>query len=524
MLYTFFLILVLFLNLMLALVVFIKNPKNHTNVSFSLFIIFVVLWMFINFLSNQFTDYKTAFFVNKLIFIVTPYISFSLLYFTLVFPFVLPKFKQILSLSIIPIVISNILSFANFVIRDITFLPDGLTGVIFGNGVYFYGIQFITYIIFSLGLLLYKYKKADLSQRRQIQHIFIGIGFLTIIGTFTNFIIPFFLDIFWITNAGPLMSFSIFAFTAYAISKHNLMNIKIAATYLLVALILIILLSKLFVSQNQVAFFIDLIIFLLISFFGVLLIKSVYAEVKQKEELQKLTTKLKELDSQKNEFISMAAHELRAPLSAIKGFVSMILEGDTGDIPEKARGYLADVNSINSRLVRLVNNMLNVSRIEEGRMAFMLEEERLSHVARAVYSEFIPEGQRKGLNYKLEIPNSINDKVKVDIDKVNEVMGNFVSNALKYTEKGSVFVRLVQPEKNKVRFEVEDTGPGISQEEQKKLFQKFYRVESNVGKTTGTGLGLYISKLMVEKFGGKIGLDSKPGKGCVFWFEIPVCE
>jgi len=238
--------------------------------------------------------------------------------------------------------------------------------------------------------------------------------------------------------------------------------------------------------------------------------------------LQKVNEKLKALDAQKDEFISMAAHELRAPMTAIKGYISMILEGDTGDIPEKARGFLADATSINDRMVRLVNNMLNVSRIEEGRMSFQFDTDELSRVVRTVYSQFLPEAQRKSLEYKLDISKEIKDRVYADIDKLHEIAGNLISNAIKYTETGSVIVRLVQKDAGTIRFEVVDTGPGISSEEQVKLFQKFYRVESNVGKTTGTGLGLYISRLMIEKFNGKIGLDSEPGKGSIFWFELPV--
>ena len=124
--------------------------------------------------------------------------------------------------------------------------------------------------------------------------------------------------------------------------------------------------------------------------------------------------------------------------------------------------------------------------------------------------------------YSLNLPNEVKDKVRVDPDRIHEVLANFISNALKYTDHGSVEVKLKQAKGNNVRVEVIDTGPGISKEEQAKLFQKFYRVETNLGKTTGTGLGLYISRLLVEKFGGKLGVDSDSGKGSNFWFELPL--
>ena len=252
------------------------------------------------------------------------------------------------------------------------------------------------------------------------------------------------------------------------------------------------------------------------------IVRSIKNQARIRQGMEELASRLKAIDKQKSEFISMAAHELRAPMSAIKGYVSMVMEGDAGEISEKARRFLVDANDINDRLIRLVNNMLNVSRIEEGRMVFQMEEDNLAHSVRSVFAQFTPEAERKGLKYTLKIPGKIRDKVLVDADRIQEVISNLLSNAVKYTQEGSVKVRLTQPNKNTVRFEVIDTGPGISQEERQKLFQKFQRVETNVGKTTGTGLGLYISKLLIEKFKGRIGLDSKLGKGSTFWFELPL--
>lgn len=281
-------------------------------------------------------------------------------------------------------------------------------------------------------------------------------------------------------------------------------------------------LLSIFLKDTPLSLFFDLLALLLMTIFCFLLALNLWVNKKDSVEIDELDKRLKKLDEQKDEFISMVAHELRAPMTAIKGYVSMVMEGDAGKISEKARGFLADVNNINDRLIRLVNNMLNVSRIEQGKIAFQMEVENLSQVVRTVFSQFSPEAHRKGLSYTLSIDSKIKDKVKVDPDRIQEVIGNLLSNAVKYTDSGFVRVRLVQPKNGVVRFEVEDSGPGISKNEQEKLFQKFHRIETNVGKTTGTGLGLYISKLLVEKFGGRIGVKSRPGKGSTFWFELPL--
>ncbi len=241
-----------------------------------------------------------------------------------------------------------------------------------------------------------------------------------------------------------------------------------------------------------------------------------------KNKLQDLNNKLKEVDRQKDEFVSMAAHELRSPLTAIKGYISMIVEGDTGDIPEKARQYLADSLAVTDRLVRLVNNMLNVSRIEEGRIVYQIEKTSLIRAVQEIYNTFRVEAERKSLEFKLDIPSRLEDHVKVDPDRMREVVSNIVSNAIKFTEKGKINIKMSNPEPDSVKVEVIDTGPGISKEEQLKLFKKFYRAESTAGKTFGTGLGLYITRLLIEKFGGKMGLMSETDKGSNFWFELPL--
>ena len=146
----------------------------------------------------------------------------------------------------------------------------------------------------------------------------------------------------------------------------------------------------------------------------------------------------------------------------------------------------------------------------------------LKEVVKTVYDELKLEAENKGLEINLDFNKNINDRVYVDKDRIFEVVYNLINNAIKYTDKGSVNIKLRQKNKKIIVFEVTDTGLGIAKKDQGKLFNKFIRAESGTRKIIGTGLGLYISKLLVEKFKGTIGFESKLNKGSRFWFELPI--
>lgn len=241
-------------------------------------------------------------------------------------------------------------------------------------------------------------------------------------------------------------------------------------------------------------------------------------------ELKLANTKLKEMSALKDEFVSVASHELRAPMTTIKGYLSMVLEGDTGKVDPKTKEFLDNAYEGNERMIRLVNNMLNVSRIESGRLVINLTDVRLEDSIAAVITDFKIEADQKGLKLVFRKPAKPLPPVRVDPDRIKEVIGNLVGNAVKFTEKGSVTVtcRLA---KGQVVTEVADTGPGISSENQAKLFQKFSQVgDQGAVMQKGSGLGLYICKNLVEDFGGKIWLESAAGKGTSFFFSLPAVK
>ncbi|PIS05021.1 MAG: hypothetical protein COT81_03395, partial [Candidatus Buchananbacteria bacterium CG10_big_fil_rev_8_21_14_0_10_42_9] len=239
-------------------------------------------------------------------------------------------------------------------------------------------------------------------------------------------------------------------------------------------------------------------------------------------ELQVANKKLTELDKAKSEFISIASHQLRTPLTVIKGYISMILEGSFGKTSKVISDNLNKVYTSNERLIELVENLLDISRIESGRQEFNFTTLDMKHEAQVVYEELEQKAKTKGLEFKLEAPK---EKLEIvgDSEKLHEVIMNFTDNAVKYTKEGFVHITLRKDGDN-IIYEVKDSGIGMNAEDKKALFKKFSRAAgTSLVHTEGTGLGLYVAKMIIDTHKGEVGADSKGrGKGSTFWFSIPV--
>jgi DNA-binding response OmpR family regulator/two-component sensor histidine kinase len=223
----------------------------------------------------------------------------------------------------------------------------------------------------------------------------------------------------------------------------------------------------------------------------------------------------------KDEFVSLVSHELRTPLTSIKGYVDLLIDGDAGEVTEEQKEFLDIVKSNSDRLVMLVNDLLDVSRIEAGRINLRLQPVDLAGSIDEVAASLQPLIEQKGQSLKLELPEDL-PQVMADRDRVVQIMTNLLSNAHKYTlEGGAVTVRAHDGE-NEVQVEVSDTGVGMTSDDLDKLFAKFFRAQNPATQNvSGTGLGLNIVRSLVEKQGGRIWVTSEPMKGSTFSFTIP---
>ena len=252
--------------------------------------------------------------------------------------------------------------------------------------------------------------------------------------------------------------------------------------------------------------------------------KTLQKEVnRQTKSLRDANIRLEQLDKAKSEFISLASHQLRTPLSIIKGYISMILEGTWGETNEKQKEHLEKVYLSNERLIKLVEDLLTVSRIESGRLEFDLQPLALDNLTEGIVKEFSQMVAKKGLYLKYLKPKKPLPKVKADSLKIRQVIQNLIDNAIHYTKKGGATIHL-KAEKNKVRFSIEDTGIGVSSQEQVILFEKFSRGKGVTRMhTEGTGLGLYLAAKLIQAHQGRIWVESEgQGQGSTFCFELPM--
>ncbi|MEK7642543.1 MAG: HAMP domain-containing sensor histidine kinase [Patescibacteria group bacterium] len=276
-----------------------------------------------------------------------------------------------------------------------------------------------------------------------------------------------------------------------------------------------------------------LIFIILLSFIiAILEIVIIFTWKKYAKSLEYLNTqikianeKLRELDKLKSEFLSLATHQIRSPLTAIKGYSSMLLDGDYGELPIKARQSVKTIFASCQHLIDIVEDFLNISRIEQGRMVYNKENLDIKALTKEAVEELLPNAEKAGLKLTLSTLGNQSILVNGDKNKLKQVLHDLIDNGIKYTKQGGIEVQVLR-EDLVVHVKITDTGIGIDPSEIGKLFGKFSRASDAYRQnTSGTGLGLYIAKKMVEAHDGSIKIHSLgKGKGATFTIELPLAK
>lgn len=393
---------------------------------------------------------------------------------------------------------------------------------------YTYPLEIFYTVVLIVLAIKWIHKESEKVKKREIALLATSIVFFLVAFAWGNIVSSFTEN--W--NFAEIGLFSVPVFTAllgYGIVRYQTFNIRLAGSVLLVGGLLIAQIALIFFQTNNIPRLITVITFVFTALAGAALIRGIYAESKRKEEiiqlassLEKANIQLKELDQQKTEFLSIASHQLRTPLSIIKGYVELIEDGAYGKPSQKLRNVLHDMDESNERLVKLVDEFLDISRIEQGRTKFSFEKENLNNLVEDVIKELVPRAKDAGFSINFIPIDEIEDFV-FDKEKIRHVIFNFIDNSIKYGGDGKIITVSLEYEKNGITLRVKDQGLGFNSSDEAKFFQKFYRGENVKGtNVNGTGLGIYVCRMFIENHKGHVWAKSEGlGKGSEFGFWIP---
>lgn len=514
----------------LGVAVFLKNKNSWTSRLFLILSLLIDVYIVVNYLSlhpPQPTPASQLFWIRVVMFVCS-FIGPTTFLLAHTFPRENFRLKK---KYLIPLLILMVASAAASLLPLVFTSIDYSTGEPLpkpGPGMPIFFSDFVGLFLFSFILLIYKYKKS--SGKEKIQNFYFILG---VIATFSFMALSTVVFVVILKTSatvflGPLSSVMLMLFIAYAIFKYGLFNIKLIATETLVAILTIILILEGATSGSLASFLFKFFFAILVGILGIFLVKSVRKEIKQKEELAALATsleqaniRLQELDKQKTEFISIASHQLRTPLSVFKGYIELIKDGGYGRVDKRVVEILNKMDTNNEHLIKLIDEFLDIARIEQGRTKYEIAPRDICAIVDGAVAELAAMAKQSKLLLKWTCPKE-EKIVSCDAEKIRHVVFNFIDNAIKYSVKGVIKIT-AEEEAEGVAVRVKDSGLGFNKIDEANLFQKFYRGENVKGaNVNGTGLGLYVCRKFIEAHGGKVWAHSDGlGEGSEFGFFIP---
>lgn len=518
----------------IGFLVFLNNRKSITNRTFLYFALFTIFWTFTNFFQYKFNGTEETLWALRINLFVAAWHAFFFFRFCVVFPKDSVLFPRWYARFIIPAVaITALLTLTPFVFSGISVLaPAGhITNPERGVGIILFSFVTFSLLFFGLGILLRRVFKETGAVRLQTVYVFIGMMLTALFILFFSVLLPIFYNTLTYLPFAAVFMFPFIALVSYSIYRTRLFNLKaFGAAVLSFALAISTFVEIIFTQETTLVFFRSFVLILIIVI-GIILTRSVSREVELREEVEQLALnleaaneKLKELDKLKSQFLSIASHDLRAPLTIIRNFMSLLLDGTYGKLPAAGQEGLQQVFDRATDMAKSVETYLNVSRIEQGRMKYDFIDVALVPLVTNAANAFKPNAEKKGLSFSFTAAPALEGKkAKLDVAKINEVLNNLFDNSIKYTPKGSI-AAILEKKENVARLTIKDTGVGMSKETVGKLFQLFSTAEnSRKVNTTSTGVGLYITKAHVAAHGGKVWAESEgEGKGSSFILELPL--
>ncbi|MCB9810455.1 hypothetical protein H6781_02580 [Candidatus Nomurabacteria bacterium] len=525
------------LALLVGIFVFVNNPRNLLNkILLSIALSFSAITV-INLVTWTSIESSAIIFSWSLFGPLQGIISVLSIYFIYVFlnkEDVSLKIKTVFSLLLLPTFLfaATNLNLSGF---DLAWCDSfQYEGDFYSN--YYNGLGFLA-ILWTSILLARKYKGATRELKKQILLMGVGIeSFLLLF--FTNFALGDYLATIKFVEDSRLELYGFFGMGIFMVMigvlivRFRTFNVGMIASQAILIALLILTISQYTFAESITSIVLTSITLLFTAIIGFILLRSVRKEIKQRTELEHLTQKLahaneklKELDKLKSEFVSIASHQLRSPLTAIRGYASLLTDGTYGKLPAKATEALERISESSKNMAYSIEDYLNVSRIESGNMKYNYSDFNLKDEAEKVTDDLRSQAIKQGLGLIFRTNLKSRGVVHADIGKTVQIIQNLINNSIKYTPKGSIKV-LVRDDvvKKRIFIDIEDTGIGMNEKTLASIFGKFERASNaNSVNTGGTGLGLFVAKMMAEAMGGGITAHSEgDGKGSRFTIELPL--
>lgn len=516
-------------NLILGCIILFRGPRNASHILFFLQTFILSVWSILNYLSYQTKDPEEALIAVRLVmfFAVPNSIIFLLLMHT--FPEKNLRIKKPMLVGIcILTALTMIITLTPLLFSSIEIRTDGAPQPIVGPAILLFMLTAVLSVPLGVYFLVRRYIRTGGKQKLPLKFLLSGVVLMFVGILIFDFVFPV---LFQNTQFIPLSAAFTLPFiicTFYAILKYRLLNIKVIVTESLTLLLVIFSFFEVILSDTTGKLVFRSIIFVILLGVSILLNRSVFREVQARQEIERLAKdlekandRLKELDQLKSEFLSFASHQLRSPLTAIRGYASLLLEGTYGMVAEKIKEPISRIFESSNAMTMMVDDFLNISKIEQGGMKYDLVETDFKQLVETVLAEQEPNIKKKGLSVSSQVQGE-NYTIKLDAGKIKQVVLNLLDNAVKYTPEGSITLMLKKTE-GKIQLEIKDTGIGFNKETLPKLFAKFNR-DKNANKVNiqGSGLGLYLAKEIVKAHHGTIWAQSPgEGKGSSFFVEFP---
>ena len=436
--------------------------------------------------------------------------------------------KITLSVFLLPIIIFlptnlNVSSF------DLSWC-EGVNGAVLLTYTYLYHLGIIIYIAFIGVRAYYNKKHPTLTPKLTLITSVSAVVFLTLflaVNIWGDLV-----DDYRVELLGPVGAVVFLAAMSYVSISYKKFDIKLIGSEILIVGLGTIVGSMMFINEISAVRYIAAGSLVLVAILGFILSRSIRREIQHRREIEQLAVKLKKankrlkvLDQMKSEFVSIASHQLRSPLTSIRGYASMLLEGSYGKLPTKATDAVTRISDSSTFMASSIEDYLNVSRIEAGNMKYELADFNLKDEAEHVADDKRQEAMKKGLLITFKSDLDLHGIVNADIGKTRQVLHNLVNNSIKYTPRGTITIFVHDDKKNKkIYVDIIDSGIGMKADELDDIFGKFERAHNaNETNVTGTGLGLFVARKMARHMKGDVTAHSDGvGHGSTFRLEMPL--